>query len=109
MGDRRHGRVHIAAGTCALLQSRIDCWYTTAAWVPKRRVGRPAARPGVFVVLVGVGCQVQTVLRLCLVAKVDLHGSPRCVALCCFLGPSACHESLGMNRDRANTNSRPWI
>jgi hypothetical protein len=74
MGDRRHGRVHIAGGTCALIQSRINCWYTTTAWMPKGRVGGPAARAWVFVVLVGVGCQVQTMLRLSLVAKVDLHG-----------------------------------
>jgi hypothetical protein len=105
MGDRRHGRVHMSTGTCALVQSRVNCWYTPIAWVPEGRVGgrsdagalmllvvgvRMGVRMRVSVsvsvgvnvgvgagVSVGVGCQVQVLLRLSFLAKVDLHGSPR--------------------------------
>ena len=82
MGDGRHGRVHIAAGTCALLQPGVDCCYTTTAWMPEGRVGRAVAGPRVFVVGVGVsvnvcvGCE-ESVLRLSFLAIAGLHGSPR--------------------------------
>lgn len=132
MGDGRHGRVHIAAGTCALVQSRVNRWHASSSagaraaaavgGMAEGRVGGAAAGRRVLVVGVGVAvavgvgvsvgvgvCCQERVLRRSLVAKVDLHGSPRQDALSCFLGRSACHEGAMMNRGRANANKRPWI
>lgn len=53
--DRRHRRVSITVGTRALVEARINCWYSGMA---EGRIGRATAAPPVMLevgVSVGMG------------------------------------------------------
>jgi hypothetical protein len=100
MRERRHGRVAIPGSRGRLVQAGVNGWYASR-WVPVFVVG-------VCVRVVRVRVRVvEVVLRLCVLAKVDLHDSGRFGGSALIAGPSARHGCPKVSRDCANLNNRP--